>query len=169
MTKRLAMAPSRAVGVLASVALALGLAQSAQAGNIFASSNMFSGSLSADFSFNVPGPGSLIVSLSSINDGSWVGADLDLSLDTPKGVLESASGISGIDQFAPIQVYGPETLFLNVLGQATGSIGGLYSVDVAFQPSGSTVPLPSSAWLLLAGLAAAGGILRFKASLPRAN
>jgi len=160
---------ARCVAMLATLTWALGATQPARADSLLASqTDLFTGSQSADFSVNVPGPGDLVVSLTSINVGSWVDANLTLSLDTPTSVLENAIGVTGSELLSPIAVAGPETLFLNVLGQATGSLGvGLYSVNVVFEPT-STVPLPSSAWLLLAGLAAAGGMLRFKTAVPQA-
>jgi hypothetical protein len=143
-------------------------AHPARADSLLASdTNLFSGSQTADFSVNAPGAGDLIVSITSINVGSWLDADLTLSVDTSSSLLQSASNVTTSELLPAIPVSGPETLFLNVLGTATGSLGmGLYSVNVVFQPS--TVPLPSSAWLLLAGLAGTGGMLRFKASVPQA-
>jgi hypothetical protein len=115
--------------------------------------NLFSGSASADFSVNVPGPGDLLVQLSSINVGSWVDANLSLSLNSASSLLGSASGVTGSDLLSPLPVSGPETVFVNLTGQATGSLDlGLYSVNVVFEPQGTTVPLPGALVLLLSGL-----------------
>ena len=136
-------------------------------GTLASQTNLFSGPESADFSIDVPGPGDLLVQLSSINVGSWVDADLSLSVNSATGLLESASGVTGTDLLSPLAVTGPEQLFVNLTGQATGSLDlGLYSVNVVFQPS--AVPLPSSAWLLVGGLAGLGGMLRFRTAVPRA-
>ncbi|HUN74169.1 MAG TPA: VPLPA-CTERM sorting domain-containing protein [Steroidobacteraceae bacterium] len=130
-------------------------------------SDPFSVSESVEYSASVPGPGDLIVQLSSINVGSFVDANLSLNVDSATSLLEGASGVTGTDLLSPLPVSGPETVFFNLTGQATGSLDvGLYSLNVVFEPS--TVPLPRSAWLLLAGLAGIGGLLRFKAALPRA-
>jgi hypothetical protein len=147
--------------------LAANLADAPLNGALASQTNLFSGPESADFSINVPGPGDLVVQLSSINVGSWVDADLSLSVNSATGLLETVSGVTGTDLLSPLAVTGPEQLFVNLTGQATGSLDlGLYSVNVVFQPS--AVPLPSSAWLLVAGLAGLGGMLRFRTAVPRA-
>ncbi len=46
---------------------------------------------------------------------------------------------------------------LQVSGDATGSLGGIYASAVAVT---ATVPLPAAAWLLLSGLAGTGAMAR---------
>ncbi len=168
---RIARLARRACAAIALVAWALGSAHSARADSLLISpTELFSGQMSAGYEVDVPAPGSLYVDLSVIDYAPGVQSDLSLILASGTQILGSLIDVTGSTSLPVITIGSPTTLFAYVLGEATGSLNlGLYSLDVIFRPNGavppSPVPLPSSVWLLLGGLAAIGGMLRY--GMPR--
>lgn len=165
---RVAHVAYQAGTVLALLLWALGSAHSARADTLLISpTELFSGQTAAGYQVNVPGPGSLFVSLSDIAYTSGVSADLTFFLTEGANVLESAIDTTASQTIFPaLSIGSASTLYAYLGGNATGpSDTGLYSLDVVFRPNGdappSPVPLPPSIWLLLGGLAGIGGVLRF--------
>jgi len=161
-------------GRLAGVVLcsALGAASAAHAGDISsgsgawtdASTDLIEGTQesSISYSFSTSGPGTLHVQLS---DDVWPSALGDLSFTA----LEGSSSLFTLDGSGSLSydISGAGTYFGYVTGMATGALDlGLYSLKLSFDPA-QPVPLPPSVWLLLAGLAAAAGMLRYRATLPQ--
>ncbi len=172
---RIGRTAQRACAALALIAWALGSAHAARADTLLISpTELFSGSTAAGYQVNVPGPGSLFVNFSNIDYAPGVASDLSLLLVSGADVLGSLVNETGSASLPTISVSGASTLFAYVVGAATGSLNlGLYSLDVVFRPNGpsdpngppSPVPLPSSIWLMLGGLAAIGWTLRY--GMPR--
>lgn len=168
---RIARIGQRACAALVLVAWALGSAHSARADTLLISpTELFSGETAAGYQVNVPGPGTLFVDL--FNNDYSPGAQSDLSLVVASGadVLGSLANVTGYSQLPSLSFESATTLFAYVVGEATGSLNlGEYTLSVVFRPTGdgppSPVPLPPSIWLLLGGLAAVGGVLRY--GMPR--
>ena len=99
-------------------------------------------------SFDLPSAGTLTVTLSDI---AWPQplADLDLLVTSTKGALGPETG-AGTYTF---NVNGGD-VFAEWFGTAQGPLNaGVYSLKIDFQPNALPVPLPTSALLLLSGLA----------------
>jgi hypothetical protein len=144
--------------VAAALALAAGLLGSAaaQAGQIFSSSQLIEGTSvisSVSYTFNVSGPGVLTVDL---DDLAWPTGltDLTFTATTASQVIGQLNG-AGQESF---DLTSGGTIYAYVTGEATNPATGpaygvgLYTLSVGFTPS--SVSLPASLALLLAGLLA---------------
>ncbi len=157
------------VGTAAALVVwALGSAHAARADTLLTSpTELFTGSSAQGYAVNVPGPGELFVSLSDISYAPGVQGDLTYLLTEGSQVLQSIVNTNAPQTiFSPLFVGSAGTLYAFIAAEATGPVGtGLYSFDVLFRPDPSPVPLPPSVWLLLGGLAAIGGMMRY--GMPR--
>jgi hypothetical protein len=136
------------VSVLAAGPAGLALASEV----IYDSSGFIRGQQSGLESFSLSGPGTLTVTLANVN---WPQQLASLNL-----VVSSASGLLGPEMGAGTESYqvteGGE-IFAQWFGTAQGPLDtGTYTVDIAFQPNASLVPLPTSIALLASGLAVIG-------------
>ena len=153
---------------VALITWALFATQFAHAANVMvAETELVIGSGASDFTLNAPSAGTFSVQLSDLDFGSRL-ASLSFSATTANTVLDALSGPT-IDPIS-FTVGGAGTVYAHILGEAQGALDlGLYSVNIAFTPIGQPVPLPSTGWLLLAGLAALaglGGALQLQSALP---
>lgn len=143
---------------LALLGLLAVLAVPAHAGNaILADTTMVTGSSSDVFSFQAPGPGTVTVELTNV---AWPQPLTSLSFMamTPGQVLASwsdpATLMAPVSQTESFQVTSGGTYFADVTANAGGTLDlGVYSLWISFTPANS-VPLPSSALLLLSALVA---------------
>jgi hypothetical protein len=104
------------------------------------------------YSFTAPGPGTVYVALQDIVWPTQL-ASLGMSVNTPSGPLGTLNLAGEMD--IPLSKGG--TYYVDVNGQAGGSLDvGLYSISVNFVPQGA-VPLPGTLALVLGGLLALGG------------
>ena len=119
---------------------------------------------SVGYSFNVSGPGTLQVTLS---DDQWPNSLSDLNFQAVDG-NQLAFALNGPGT-TTYDISGAGSYFGYVTGLTGGSLDlGLYSLKISFDPA-QPVPLPASMWMLLGGLAAAAGVLRYRATLPSAR
>jgi len=98
--------------------------------------------------FDITTPGTLTMTISNI---PWLDAVTDLT-----SFLSTTNGVIGTTMYAPgsesVSV-GPGTFYAHWFGNAQGAYNeGVLGIDIQFQPSYSTVPLPASLLLLLSGL-----------------
>ena len=145
--------------LLMAVVVATGSAKASQV--LYSDSGFVMGQQSFVESFNISGPGTLTVTLSNV---AWPAqlASLNLVMGTAGGLLGPEMG-AGSESF---NVAGG-MVFAQWFGTAQGSLDiGVYSINVAFQPNGVTVPLPSSFALLLGGLALLCWQLRRRGNSP---
>jgi hypothetical protein len=111
------------------------------------------GFVSGQQSFVLPmdlsGPGTLTITLSNV---AWPEQLANLNL-----LLGTASGMMGTEMGAGTETFHIATggrVFAQWFATAQGPLSlGLYSLDVRFQPSAATVPLPASLGLLASALA----------------
>jgi hypothetical protein len=125
--------------------------------------SVISGSQSSVQSFNVTGPGSLTITLSSI---PWLDTVSDLT-----GFLTTASGMIGTTIGAGSETVdvGAGTYYAHWFGDAQGAYNlGVVGLKISFLPSAAPVPLPASFVLLLSGLGLLFGWQR-RASVPAAE
>jgi len=126
---------------------------------LLSDTTLVSGSGSADFTFNAPGPGTVSVALTNI---AWPQTLSNLSFlaSTPSTVLSSWS--TSASQTGSFGVNSSGTYFADVQATAGGPMNlGVYSLELTFSPQ-TPVPLPASSWLLLAGILTIVGWLRTK-------
>lgn len=120
---------------------------------LLSDTTLVSGSQSAVFSFQAPGPGTLSIQLTDID---WPQTLSSLSFMATSGNQVLASWSDSASQSAvtlSFQVTGGH-YFADVLATAGGALDlGVYSLCIQFNPT-SPVPLPATGGLLLAGLAA---------------
>ena len=108
------------------------------------------GQQSTSQSLNIPTPGTLTVSLTSI---PWFAtlSDLGFFLSTATNVVAGSTMATGTESLS----VSPGKIYANWFGEdAGGAYGfGTYGVNISFKPNaGSVVPLPASLLLLLSGL-----------------
>ena len=141
----------------------------AQASTVLvADTTLVTGSQSATFSFQAPGPGTVSVQLANL-DWPQALSSLSFMAATPSSVLTSGSLISSTQSFA-FQVAAGGNYFTDVMAVAGGPLDlGAYSFYLTFTPA-APVPLPASGVLLLGGVACLVGLLRLWRSTrdPRA-
>jgi hypothetical protein len=97
--------------------------------------------------FDLTSAGTVTVTLSNI---PWLDtiSGLDCFLSTASGAIGATMG-PGTETFN----VGPGMLYAHWFGNANGAFGlGVYGLNIAFQPTGTPVPLPTSLILLLSGL-----------------
>jgi hypothetical protein len=117
---------------------------------LFDGSGFVEGTQSFAQMFNLTGPGTLTVTLSNVAFPQPL-ANLDFLLSSANGAMgpEMNSG-TGTYSFA---IAAGGNVFAQWFGTAQGPLNaGVYSLNIDFVPSGSTVPLPASVFLLLSGL-----------------
>ncbi len=165
---RLARAARRVCAAATLAAWALASAHSARADTLLvAPTDLLSGADASGYSVRVSGPGTAFVDLSSIDDAPGVQSDLSQIRASGRKAHGSPIDVTGWSgSFPPRSAENAWTLFGYVIGQANGRRDfGMFPFDVEFRPGCMTdvspVPLPSSGWLLLGGLTAIGGMLRF--------
>lgn len=121
---------------------------------LLSDTTLITGSESSVFSFQAPGPGTLIVQLTDVK---WPQTLSSLSFMATNGshVLESWSDPgSQLDANLTFQITGGR-YFADVMAAAGGPLDlGVYSLSIDFKSANSPVPLPASGWLLLAGVLA---------------
>jgi hypothetical protein len=147
--------PSGAVLLLAGM-LAVSTARAETV--LLADTTLVSGTSTAVFSFNVPGPGTVDAQVSNL-DWPQPLTSLTFMATTGNQVLSSWSdGAAATSQTLLFKVTAG-TYFADVLTTAGGPLDlGLYSLSLTFTPA--VVPLPSSLGLLLGGLAVCGLLVR---------
>jgi len=124
---------------------------------LLAQTTLISGSASVTDSFTVASSGTVTVSLANL---SWPErlSSLSFAATSPTQVLSAWSWsalAANVDTFK----VDAGTYFAHITGQAAGLLNlGLYSLSISFQPN--AVPLPASAWMLLAGIFVLVGIAR---------
>ncbi|MGO9852381.1 MAG: VPLPA-CTERM sorting domain-containing protein [Steroidobacteraceae bacterium] len=138
------------------------LATVAQASTVLiADTTLVSGSDSAVYSFEAPGPGTVSVQLTNLD---WPQALSSLSFvaTTANHVMSSWSDPGGSGAYTlSFQVGGSGAYFADVTAVAGGLLDlGVYSFSLDFTPAIGPVPVPASGWLLLAGLLALIGLRR---------
>lgn len=151
----------RHAAMLAVATLALaGAAREARADTILLEqSGLISGHQSFVYSFATPGSGTLSVRLSNLDWPERL-ASLSFALTTATGVLHSVAEPGDFS----FDIGTAGALYAHVAGTAQGSLDlGLFSLRISFQPAASPVPLPAGIWMLLAGIATTGGLMRRKA------
>lgn len=136
----------------------------AQASVLVADTTLVTGSQSATFSFQAPGPGTVSVQLTNL-DWPQALSSLSFMAATPSSVLTSGSLSSSTQSFA-FQVAAGGNYFTDVSAVAGGPLDlGAYSFYLTFTPA-APVPLPSSGVLLLGGVAGLLALLRLRRSTP---
>jgi hypothetical protein len=98
--------------------------------------------------FEITTPGTLTITVSNI---PWLDVVTDLTsfLSTTSGVIGTTMYSAGTESVS----VGPGTFYAHWFGNAQGTYNeGVVGIDIQFQPSFSTVPLPASLLLLLSGL-----------------
>jgi len=163
MTKGADMSGStKSLPMLAATALVLLAATSAQADTVMAKSGLITGTEALDFSFQVPGPGTIDLLLSDL-DWPTPLSGLDISATSPTAVFGSMTRSGDLS----FKVSTAGTYYAHLIGEAQGSLDiGAYSLKVSYT---SAVPLPASLWMLLGGLGLLGVALRHRAALPLAT
>jgi hypothetical protein len=126
--------------------LAAGSASAAEV--LYAGTGFMSGQQSFTDTFQVSGPGTLIVSLTNV---AWPEqlASLDMVVGTTSGLLGPEMG-AGTQTF---DIKSAGMVYADWFGTAQGPLDtGVYSMNIQFMPAGATVPLPYSIALLASGL-----------------
>ncbi len=145
---------NRTAGVCC-VLLGMLLSSAARAESVLlADTTLVSGSQSAVFSFQAPGPGTLSVEITNVD---WPQMLSSLSFMATNGSQVLASWSDTVSQSQgslSFQVAGGR-YFADIMATAGGTLDlGVYSLCIQFKPT-SPVPLPATAVLLLTGLLAA--------------
>lgn len=158
---------TRTLGLAALLLCAL-MATLAQASTVLlADTTLVTGSESAVFSFNAPGPGTVSVQLTNL---AWPQAlsSLSFTATTANQVLTSWSDASLSTQSASFLVAAGGTYFADIMAVAGGPLDlGVYSFSLGFTPA-APVPLPSSGALLLGGVAGILGLILWWRRTPTA-
>ena len=141
-------------GTLIAVALCGLAAQQASADmQLVNNTSLVSGTESSVFSFQAPGPGTMVAQLTNID---WPQTLSSLSFEATSADKILASWTDPPSQTAQtlsFPVAGAGTYFADVKATAGGPLDlGIYSLSIEFVPATAPVPLPSPAWLLLAGI-----------------
>jgi hypothetical protein len=116
------------------------------------------GTSSATFSFATPSAGTVTATVSNL---PWPSSlkTLDFQATTASETISSWSALdsnqTGTESFA----VGQGTYFAHIMAVAQGDLDlGLYSLNLTFSPN--VVPLPTSNWMLLAGILVLFGLTR---------
>jgi hypothetical protein len=156
--------------IVAAAGLLLGLgANIARADAVLLNdTTLVSGSESAVFAFQAPGPGTVTVELTNV-DWPQPLSSLSFMAGSANHVMsswsESDPGSPGSANLT-FQVAAGGRYFADVIAQAGGSLDlGVYSMCIKFTPPTSAVPLPASGGLLLIGIAT---MLALRRTLRRA-
>jgi hypothetical protein len=141
-------------------------AQPAQAESVvLAETGLIVGGQTADFSMDLPGPGTVSIELTDLGWAMPL-SSLTFSITTANSVLDSMSGPGN----STFNVSSGGAYFAHVGAQAQGALDlGVYSLDVLFNPQGSMVALPASIWLLLGGLVAVASLAQLLSPPPAEN
>jgi hypothetical protein len=98
--------------------------------------------------FSITTPGTLTITISNI---PWLDVVTDLTsyLSTTNGVIGPTMYTAGTESVS----VGPGTFYAHWFGNAQGTYNeGVLGIDIQFQPTYSTVPLPGALLLLISGL-----------------
>jgi len=153
---------TRMAGLAALLLYAL-MATVAQASTVLVSdTTLVSGSETAVFAFEAPGPGTVSVQLTNLD---WPQALSSLSFMAATGnrvlspwAADAGSGTWGLS----FQVASPGRYFADIMAVAGGALDlGAYSFSLSFTPA-APVPLPASGTLLLGGVTALIGLLLWR-------
>ncbi|MDB6102104.1 MAG: hypothetical protein JWO52_2103 [Gammaproteobacteria bacterium] len=146
--------------LLASVGV-LGLSQAPHAladTMLLSDTTLVRGTSSATFSFATPSAGTVTATVSNL---PWPSSlkTLDFQATTASETISSWSALdsnqTGTESFA----VGQGTYFAHIMAVAQGDLDlGLYSLNLTFSPN--VVPLPTSNWMLLAGILVLFGLTR---------
>ena len=155
---------------LAALLLYALLATVAQASTVLiADTTLVSGTETAVFSFNAPGPGTVSAELTNLN---WPQALSSLSFmaTTSSQVLAPWSDVTSGTRPLSFLVSGAGTYYADIRAVAGGPLElGVYSFALNFTPAASPVPLPPSGALLLLGMAGlVGSIIWRRGTVNRA-
>lgn len=148
----LAVASALGLGLAAGVVPQPAAAEMVTADALLQESTLVINQQSNVYSFTAPGPGTVYVALQDI---VWPAplSSLGMSVNTTSGVLGTINVAGEMD----LTLAKGGTYYVDVNGQAGGSLDvGLYSVSANFVPQGA-VPLPGTVALLFGGLLALGG------------
>jgi len=148
--------------VLASLAF-LGLSQAPHAladTLLLADTTLVRGNSSAVFSFDAPSAGTVTATLSNL---PWPKSltTLNFAATTSSDVISSWSALDSSNETRTESfLVGPGTYFAHIMAAANtdGLKMGLYSLNLTFSPN--VVPLPTSDWMLLAGVLVLFGLTR---------
>lgn len=136
---------------------------------LLSDTTLITGSESAVFSFDAPGPGTVSVQLTNL-DWPQALSSLSLAATSANQVLWSspssqAALVGTQDPF--FQVAKGGTYFADVMATAGGALDlGVYSLSITFTPAGAPVPLPASGGLLLVGILVLIGLRRATSHRP---
>jgi hypothetical protein len=140
---------SAGIALIAAIA-GIGPAEAAQV--LYNGTGFVQGQQSFVQSFNIPGPGTLTVTLSNV---AWPEKLASLNM-----VLGTASGLMGPEMGVGTETFDVTSgrVFAQWFGTAQGPLDvGVYSMNISFQSNGVTpVPLPASIALLASGLVLLG-------------
>jgi hypothetical protein len=153
---------TRMLGLAALLFYAL-MATVAQASTVLISdTTLVSGSESAVFSFETPGPGTVSVQLTNL-DWPQSLSSLSFMATTANRVLSPWADETSGTQALSFQVAGSGTYFADITAVAGGPLDlGVYSFSLDFTPAVPAVPLPASAVLLLGGVAGIVGLILWR-------
>jgi hypothetical protein len=136
------------IALVFSALIFAGMAQQAAADQVlYDGVGFFVGQQSFEDSFSITAPGTLTITLS---DMQWPDplANLNLTLSTPKGMLGPTMG-AGTETFDVTS----GNVYAQWFGTAQGALeAGAYGLKISYAAA-TPVPLPTSAALLLSGLA----------------
>src|SRR5581483_913989 len=146
-TKRLSLKLALAAPL---AAIGLAAAPHANAESILlAQTTLVVGNESTTDSFTTSGAGTVTVSLQSLNWPAQLDA-LSFSATSASQVLWNAGGQHVNSEIGSFNIDGAGTYFAHIMATAGGALDvGLYSLLMTFTPGTSSVPLPSSGWMLL--------------------
>jgi len=152
---------TRVAGLVALLFYAL-LATVAQASTVLISdTTLVSGSETAVFSFEAPGPGTVSVQLTNLDWPQALSSLSFMSATASRIVSPWANADSGTWGLS-FQVAGPGAYFADIMAVAGGPLDlGAYSFSLNFTPA-APVPLPASGTLLLGGLAGLIGLILWR-------
>ena len=150
---------ARVLGMATLLLYAL-LATVAQASTVLVTdTTLVSGSESAVFTFQAPGPGTVVVQLTNL-DWPQPLSSLSFTASSASQLLSSWSDAGLSPSPASFAVAGGGTYFADVMATAGGSLDlGAYSLELTFTPAATPVPLPTAGALLSGGVAGLAGLL----------